>query len=137
METSTPIPILLCGKLPGHILATTDIVKPEYRGKRAGPPPAPRGRSRLTSPGAQVLKACTTVDDARETVASLLSPATETPTIEGIEYPRPRLVVMGGGFTPADFAAVYESVDGAVSSPLSPTYRVPGNAREAPGRNPC
>lgn len=103
--------------------------------------PSRRGRVWLTRPAPPVLKACPTVEDARETVASLLSPATETPTIEGVEYPRPRLVIMGGGFTPDDFTSVYETVDGAVSKPTTPfpplAYRLPwrslrGRPREKP-----
>ncbi|KAK8103406.1 uncharacterized protein PG998_010439, partial [Apiospora kogelbergensis] len=33
MASDSPIPVLLCGKIPGHIKATTEIMKPEFEGK--------------------------------------------------------------------------------------------------------
>ncbi|KAK6065522.1 hypothetical protein SCUP234_11338 [Seiridium cupressi] len=105
MATSSPIPVLLCGEFPSHIQATTEIVKPEYR----------------------VIKVCRSPAEAESTITSLVSPSTTSATIDGVDYPRPRVIIMGGGYSPADFAAIYDTVDGAKSMPwVRPIGTKPG-----------
>lgn len=101
--TIPPIPILLCGKIPGHITAVTEVVKPE----------------------AQIIKACSTAEDAKAMITALMSSA----TIDGVKYPKPKAIIMGGGFSNDDFQSIYDSVDGAKSVAwIRPGGFKPGNS---------
>ncbi|KAI1848444.1 hypothetical protein JX265_008774 [Neoarthrinium moseri] len=108
MASTAPIPVLLCGKIPSHVQATTDILKPEYR----------------------VIKVCTDPAEARAAVTALLSPSIATPSIDGTDYPRPRIVIMGGGYSPQVFSEIYDNVDGAKTVPW---IRPVGTKPDGPG----
>ncbi|KAK8073143.1 hypothetical protein PG996_006491 [Apiospora saccharicola] len=100
MASNAPIPVLLCGKIPGHIQATTEIMKPEF----------------------EIVEVCSSLEAARTAVNERLSPSSALPTEK-----KPRVVLMGGGFTQDDFASVYESVEGAKSVPwVRPAIMKPG-----------
>ncbi|KAK7913795.1 hypothetical protein PG985_011498 [Apiospora marii] len=100
MASNAPIPVLLCGKIPGHIQATTEIMKPEF----------------------EIVEVCSSLDAARTALAERLSPWSVSPAEK-----RPRVVLMGGGFTQDDFSSVYEGVEGAKSVPwVRPAIMKPG-----------
>ena len=75
-----------------------------------------------------MVKLCTDPEAAREAVTALMSPSdTETPTLDGVEYPRPRVIVMGGGYSHEDFTSIRETVAGAASVPwIRPANVKPG-----------
>ncbi|RYP67241.1 hypothetical protein DL771_007330 [Monosporascus sp. 5C6A] len=107
-DTTSPIPILLCGKIPTHIKATCDIVKPEF----------------------QVIRVCSDPEAARVALTALLAPSSEAPTLDGSEYPRPRAVIMGAGYPHDVFTSIRDSVDGATSVPwIRPSNVKPGAER--------
>ncbi|RYO96343.1 hypothetical protein DL764_007479 [Monosporascus ibericus] len=107
-DAASPIPILLCGKIPTHIKATCDIVKPEF----------------------QVIRVCSDPEAARAALTALMAPSSETPTFDGAEYPRPRAIIMGAGYTHDVFTSIRDSVDGATSVPwIRPSNVKPGAQR--------
>ena len=64
-----------------------------------------------------VVKICTTLDEVRSAVSTLLATTGTTVTVDGIEYNKPRAVIRGGRFSIEDFESVYEAVEGAKSVP--------------------
>ena len=78
-----------------------------------------------------MVKTCTDPEAARTAVTALMSPVgTETSTLDGTEYPRPRLIVMGGGYSHEDFTSIRETVAGATSVPwVRPANVKPGAPR--------
>ncbi|KAF7541638.1 hypothetical protein G7054_g369 [Neopestalotiopsis clavispora] len=106
MATFTkPIPVLLCGKFPTHTKATNEILRPEF-------------------------------EEATTAVKALLSGDVnkQALTLDGIAYDRPRVVIMGGGYSHADFAAIYDDdslASGARSVPwVRPLGTKPGASPE-------
>lgn len=74
-----------------------------------------------------VVKVCTSPQEAKAAVTALMSPSATAPTLDGVAYPKPRIIVMGGGYAPADFDPIYETVDGAKSVPwIRPLGTKPG-----------
>ncbi|RYP65332.1 hypothetical protein DL769_006347 [Monosporascus sp. CRB-8-3] len=107
-DTTSPIPILLCGKIPTHIKATCDIVKPEF----------------------QVIWVCSDPEAARAVLSVLMAPSSEGSTLDGAEHPRPRAVIMGAGYPHDVFTSIRDSVDGATSVPwIRPSSVKPGAER--------
>ncbi|KAH8884188.1 hypothetical protein GQ53DRAFT_880645 [Thozetella sp. PMI_491] len=105
MATSDPIPVLLCGKIPTHIQATTESMKPEYN----------------------VIKVCSDIETATSTITALMSSPTDSTVIDGRTYPKPRLIIMGGGYLSEDFSSIYDNVKGAKDVPwIRPSVRKPG-----------
>lgn len=77
-----------------------------------------------------VIRVCSDPDAARAAVTALMSPDTEKHTLDGIEYPRPHLIVMGAGYTHDDFASIRETVAGGTSVPwVRPSAAKPGAQR--------
>ncbi|KAK7961578.1 uncharacterized protein PG986_002403 [Apiospora aurea] len=98
MTSNAPIPVLLCGKIPDHIKAVTEILKPEF----------------------EIIDVCSSLDAARTAISKRLS-------LSASDAGKPRVVLMGGGFTQDDFLAVYDSVEGAKSVPwVRPAIMKPG-----------
>ncbi|KAI4596914.1 hypothetical protein KJ359_004824 [Pestalotiopsis sp. 9143b] len=117
MATSHPIPVLLCGKFPSHTKATTEILQPEF----------------------QVIKICTNPTEATAAVTALLSPSLTVPvTLDGVEYTeKPRVIIMGGGYSHADFSSIRDAVAGAKSVPwVRPEGTRPGGPERLPARAP-
>eukprot|EP01111_Echinosteliopsis_oligospora_P008551 TRINITY_DN2431_c0_g1_i1.p1 TRINITY_DN2431_c0_g1~~TRINITY_DN2431_c0_g1_i1.p1 ORF type:complete len:147 (+),score=52.63 TRINITY_DN2431_c0_g1_i1:28-441(+) len=83
---ATPTPILLCGKMQGHIQATCSIVQPDFR----------------------VIKVCSTLEDANSNITTHMSSSAPE---------KPKIIVMGGGFSNEDFKSIYDNVPGANSVP--------------------
>jgi hypothetical protein len=81
-----------------------------------------------------VIKACRATEEARAALTALLSPsASESATLDGTEYPRPQLVIMGGGYSHDDFLAIYDAVEGAKTVPW---IRPMGTKPDGPGVPP-
>ena len=80
-----------------------------------------------------VVEVCSSLDAARAAVAARLAPASAAPADK-----RPRVVLMGGGFTQDDFVSVYEGAAGAQSVPwIRPAIMKPGaEDRAAIARGP-
>lgn len=73
---------------------------------------------------------CSDPEAAREAVTALMSPSTEKPILEGVEYPKPQLIVMGAGYSHDDFSSIRETVAGATSVPwVRPSTAKPGVQR--------
>ncbi|RYP46600.1 hypothetical protein DL768_007222 [Monosporascus sp. mg162] len=128
-DTTSPIPILLCGKSPTHIKATCDIVKPEFQGiTRHMTSQRYLSNSLLTR--VIVIRVCSDPEAARAALTVLMAPSSETPTLEGAEHPRPRAVIMGGGYSHDVFTSIRDSVEGATSVPWIRPFNVkPGVQR--------
>ncbi|ETS85930.1 hypothetical protein PFICI_03955 [Pestalotiopsis fici W106-1] len=123
-STLEPIPVLLCGKFPSHTKATSEILQPEFK----------------------VIKICTNPSEAATAVKALFSSSGSSngnnnsnskPILDGIEYDRPRVVIMGGGYSHADFAAIHNVVDGARSVPwVRPLGTKPDGPERLPAQPP-
>ncbi|KAK8075869.1 hypothetical protein PG997_010532 [Apiospora hydei] len=99
MTSIAPISVLLCGKIPDHIKAVTEILKPEF----------------------EIIEVCSSLDAARNAISKRLSSSSSS------DAEKPRVVLMGGGFTQDDFLSVYDSVEGAKSVPwVRPAIMKPG-----------
>lgn len=73
---------------------------------------------------------CSDPDAARAAVTALMSPSAEKHTLEGVEYPKPHLIVMGAGYSHDDFSSIRETVAGAASVPwVRPSTAKPGAQR--------
>ncbi|KAK6860822.1 hypothetical protein PG990_011868 [Apiospora arundinis] len=106
MTSNAPIPVLLCGKIPGHIKATTEILRPEF----------------------EVIETCSSLEAARTAISEMLSPS----SAKSDSATKPRVVLMGGGFPQEDFLSVYDTVEGAKSVPwVRPATLKPGAEDEA------
>ena len=75
----------------------------------------------LTRP-CPVIEICSSTEAAHTAVSRMLSPSAAT-----TGAPKPRVVLMGGGFTHEDFLSVHDAVEGAKSVPwVRPAMMKPG-----------
>ena len=107
---STPLPVLLCGKIPSHIKAVSEIVKPEFEGEscdRLVKKLAILGQhivAKLLTTSYKcvltvvVIKVCSTEEHADSTIKAIM---TGSP-VDGTELPKPSIIIVGGGFSNED-----------------------------------
>ncbi|RYP31753.1 hypothetical protein DL767_005573 [Monosporascus sp. MG133] len=77
-----------------------------------------------------VIRVCSDPEAARAALTALMAPSSQTPTLDGAEYPRPRAVIMGAGYPHDVFTSIRDSVDGATSVPwIRPSNAKPGAQR--------
>ncbi|KAK6829891.1 hypothetical protein PG989_010571 [Apiospora arundinis] len=95
MTSNAPIPVLLCGKIPGHIKATTEILRPEF----------------------EVIETCSSLEAARTAISEMLSPS----SAKSDSATKPRVVLMGGRVPPGGLLVRLRHGRGCQVGPLGPS----------------